>query len=143
MTDRQFFILVACSAIAIVLVVIGMSHINFGLHLTPVERGILLFRQEKIMMTERHFTAVPALKNPMDQHLSEKKSYPSVKLSDIAPREQQHVSLVLIRGDKRIAIIDNLVVREGDGISQGRVARIERNGVLIKNREGEQWLKIR
>jgi hypothetical protein len=34
-------------------------------------------------------------------------------------------------------------VREGDGISQGRVARIERNGVLIKNREGEQWLKIR
>ena len=142
MTNRQFSILVACSAIAIVLVVIGMSHINFGLHLTPAESGILLFKQEKIMMKERHFIAVPALKNPMDQHLSEKKSYPSVKLSDIAPREQQHVSLVLIRGEKRIAIIDNLVVRVGDGISQGRVARIERNGVLIKNKEGERWLKI-
>jgi len=141
MTDKQFSILIVCSALTIVLVLLGVSYTRFDLHLTPAERGILLFRHERIPIKERQFTMVSALKNPMDG-VGGIKRYPSVKLSDIAPPERQRVSLVLIRGEKRIAIIDNLVVREGDSMSDGRIARIEKNGVLVKNREGERWLKI-
>lgn len=85
---------------------------------------------------------VAALRNPMESSSSERKSYPPVKLGDIAPVDQQRVSLVLIRGEKKIAILDNLVVREGDSINEGRIARIEKSGVLVKNKEGERWLKI-
>jgi hypothetical protein len=83
-----------------------------------------------------------AIKSPMDSGSAEKKSYPSVKLSDIAPVNEQRISCILIRGEKKIAIIDNLVVREGDTVNEGRIARIEKGGVLVKNKEGERWLKI-
>jgi hypothetical protein len=66
-------------------------------------------------------------------------------LSEIAPAakaEEQNVSFILIKGGKKIAIINNVVVREGDSINLGKVAKIEKGGVLIKNKEGEQWLKI-
>lgn len=142
MTEKHFSILIICSAIAIALVLFGVSHITFDLHLSPAERGILMFRHEKLSIKERQFTMVSALKNPMEHGTIGKKGYPSVKLSDIAPPEQQRVSLVVIRGEKRIAIIDNLVVREGDSMNEGRITRIEKNGVLVKNKEGERWLKI-
>jgi hypothetical protein len=142
MMDRQFFTLIICSAIAIALVLFCVSQISFGLHLSPAERGILLFRHEKLLIKERQFTMMSTLKNPMESGSMERKGYPSVKLADIAPPEQQRVSLVLIRGEKRIAIIDKHVVREGDSINEGRIVRIEKGGVLVKNKEGERWLKI-
>jgi hypothetical protein len=142
MTDKHFSILIICSAIAIALVLFGVLHIFFDLYLSPAERGILMFRHEKLWMKERQFAMVSALKNPMEHGTFGKKGYPSVKLLDIAPPERQRVSLVVIRGEKRIAIIDNLVVREGDSMNEGRITRIEKNGVLVKNKEGERWLKI-
>ena len=142
MTEKHFSILIICSAIVIALVLFGVSHISFDLHLSPAERGILMFRHEKLSMKERQFAMVSALKNPMEHGNLGKKGYPSVKLSDIAPPEGQRVSLVVIRGEKRIAIVDNLVVREGDSMNEGRIARIEKNGGLVKNKEGERWLKI-
>jgi hypothetical protein len=142
MMDRQFLTLIVCSVITIALVLFGISQISFDLHLSPDERGILLFRHEKPSIKERQFTMMSALKSPMESGSMERKSYPPVKLSDIAPPEQQKVSLVLIRGEKRIAIIDKHVIREGDSINEGRIVRIEKGGVLVKNKEGEWWLKI-
>lgn len=131
-----------CSVAAIVLIVFGVWQVNFDLSLSPAEKGILLFKYEKQIIKERQFPMVAALRNPMESSSSERKSYPPVKLGDIAPVDQQRVSLVLIRGEKKIAILDNLVVREGDSINEGRIARIEKSGVLVKNKEGERWLKI-
>lgn len=142
MMDKQFIAVVVCSLVAIVLVVLGSLRVNFDLALSPAEKSILLFKYDKQNIKERQFTAMAALKNPMESGFAEKKSYPSVKLSDIAPVDQQRVSFILIRGEKKIAIIDNLVVREGDTVNEGRIARIEKGGVLVKNKEGERWLKI-
>ena len=140
--DRHFLIVISCSIAAIILIVFGISQLNFDLSLSPAEKAILLFRYEKQNIKERQFPIVSVLKNPMEAGPMERKNYPPVKLSDIAPSEQQRVSLVLIRGEKKIAIIDSLVVREGDTINEGRVARIEKGGVLVRNKEGERWLKI-
>jgi hypothetical protein len=140
--DRQFFILISCSFIVIALVLFGVSQVSFDLSLSPAEKGILLFRYEKLKIKERQSAVVTGLKSPMESGTSDRKSYPSVKLSDIAPPDRQRVSLVLIRGERKIAIIDSLVVREGDSINDGRIARIEKGGVLVKNKEGERWLKI-
>jgi hypothetical protein len=140
--DRQFFILISCSIIIIALVLFGVLQVSFDLSLSPAEKGILLFRYEKLKIKERQSNIVTVLKSPMESGTSDRKSYPSVKLSDIAPPDRQRVSLVLIRGERKIAIIDSLVVREGDSINDGRIARIEKGGVLVKNKEGERWLKI-
>jgi hypothetical protein len=140
--DRQFVIIITCSVIVIALVLFGVSQVSFDLSLSPTEKGILLFRHEKLKIKERQSPMVTGLKNPMEPGIVERKSYPAVKLSDIAPPDRQQVSLVLIRGERKIAIIDNLVVREGDSINNGRISRIEKGGVLVKNKEGERWLKI-
>lgn len=142
MMDRKFIFLLVGSVIGIILAVFGFSQFGFDLPLSPAEKGILLFHHEKIKLGGRDFSPVSMVKSPVDQGMVGKSVYPPVKLSDIAPPEQRQVSLVVIKGDKRIAIIDNLVVREGDTVNEGRVARIERNGVLVKNKEGERWLKI-
>lgn len=140
--DRQFVTIMACSLVAIALVAFGLFQVNFDLALSPAEKGILLFKYEKQNIKERQATVVAALRNPIESGPIEKKGYPSVKLSDIAPVDQQRVSFILIRGEKKIAIIDNLIVREGDTVNEGRIARIEKGGVLVKNKEGERWLKI-
>ena len=140
--DRQFITIMTCSLVVIVLVIFGISQIDFDLSLSPAERGVLLFRYEKQTIKERQPHVASVLKNPMELSSGERKGYPPVKLTDIAPVDRQRVSFVLIRGEKRIAIVDNLVVREGDSINNGRIARIEKGGVLVKNKEGEWWLKI-
>jgi len=141
---KQFTILITVSVVVIVLVLYGLSYVKFQLFLTPQERNVLLFTHEKIKINERRVQVVQNLKSPISV-ASDKAGYPSVQLADIAPvegTEGQRLTLILIKGKKKMAIIDNLVVREGDTISQGRVARIEKDGVLIKSKEGEQWLRI-
>ena len=64
--DRQFFILISCSVAVIALVLFGVSQVSFDLSLSPAERGILIFRYEKLKIKERQFPVVSALKNPME-----------------------------------------------------------------------------
>jgi len=141
---KQFTILIAGSVVVILLVLFGLSHVKFQLFLTPQERNVLLFTHEKIKINERRVQVVQNLKSPISV-ATDKAGYPGVQLAEVAPiegREGQRLTFILIRGKKKIAIIDNLVVKEGDMISQGKVARIEKDGVLIKSKEGEQWLRI-
>jgi len=50
--------------------------------------------------------------------------------------------MILVNRNKKIAIIDGRLVKEGDVIDQNRIARIEKDKVLLKNNEGEKWLKL-
>ncbi len=141
---KNFIILVVASIGVMILVIFGLSYVKFQLFLTPQERNVLLFSHEKIQLKERQVRVVQGLKSPIIL-TSTKAGYPGTQLMDIAPigkQEGQRLTFILINGNKRMAVIDNLVVKEGDMISQGRVARIERDGILIKSKEGEQWLKI-
>jgi hypothetical protein len=145
MIYKKFAMLIGGSVVIIVLFIVGLSHVKFGLALSPMERNILLFSYNKVKITERKPLIVSALISPVDIATSSKGGYPKVPLSDIAPGDkakEQKVSLILIRGGKKIAIINNLVVKEGDSINLGKIARIEKGGVLIRNKEGEQWLKM-
>ncbi len=145
MTYKKFAILIGGSAAVIVLIIVGVSHIKFGFALSPLERNILLFSYDKVKITDRKPLIVTNLISPVEVAALSKKGYPNVPLSSIAPGDkavEQKVSLILIRNGKKIAIINNLVVKEGDSIDLGKVARIEKEGVLIRNKEGEQWLKM-
>jgi hypothetical protein len=41
-----------------------------------------------------------------------------------------------------LAIIDGKLVHEGDVIDNRKIARIEKDKVLLKGKEGEKWLKM-
>lgn len=142
---RKFITLIVSSIIIITVILIGLSFVKFKVSLSPGEMGILHFSYEKVKIAERQPLMATALRSPIDVTSPSKEGYPDVLLSEIAPAakaEEQNVSFILIKGGKKIAIINNVVVREGDSINLGKVAKIEKGGVLIKNKEGEQWLKI-
>jgi hypothetical protein len=145
MMYKKFAMLMGSSVAIIVLLIVGLSYVKFGVALSPMERNILLFSYDKVKITERKPLMVATLISPVEIVASSKGAYPKVPLSDIAPAdkpEEQKVSLILIRGGKKIAVINNLVVREGDSINLGKIAKIEKGGVLIRNKEGEQWLNM-
>jgi hypothetical protein len=145
MMYKKFAMLMGGSVVIIVLLIVGLSYVKFGVALSPMERNILLFSYDKVKIMERKPLMVSALISPVDIATQAKGAYPKIPLSDIVPGDkamEQKVSLILIKNGKKIAVINNLVVKEGDSINLGKVAKIEKGGVLIRNKEGEQWLNM-
>jgi hypothetical protein len=52
------------------------------------------------------------------------------------------VSMIIVNDQTRLAIINGKVVKEGDRHAQWRVARIEKNRVLLREGKDEQWLRL-
>lgn len=60
-----------------------------------------------------------------------------------APREAAlQVSSVFLMGSKPYAVLDGLVVRVGDKLEAGRVAKIDEAGVWLKTTAGLRQLKL-
>lgn len=59
------------------------------------------------------------------------------------PHPGWSLTSVLIADDRRLAIINNRVLREGDSVAGARVVRIEADHVLIRHAGGERRLSLR
>lgn len=153
---KAIFIVVGIVLGVVLLVALGLPrlvHIKPGL--SPQERQLAQYEYKKIEVNERRPATVSGLKNPMLGVVAagaSGKGYPAESLTQLAPpgtpekdtagENVPKVSMVVIKDRSRMAIINGEVVREGDRTKRGKVLRITRNGVLIKNGEGEQWLRI-
>lgn len=78
-------------------------------------------------------------------------AYPPVPLSALAPLapaqqpsppDEDIISMILVNGEKRLAIIDGTVVHEGERFRDGIIAGIEERRVLLRNGKGEKWLQL-
>ena len=65
--------------------------------------------------------------------------FPTVALDTLAPQAEGGLSLIVIIGKSRMAIIKGVVVKEGDSIDGVKIARIETDRVLLKDKT-TQWL---
>lgn len=63
--------------------------------------------------------------------------------SDSQPHPGWSLTSVLIADDRRLAIINDRVLREGESIAGARVVRIEADHVLIRHADGERRLSLR
>lgn len=71
---------------------------------------------------------------------------PPVRESAASPADPHpgwSLTSVLIAEDRRLAIINNRVLREGESVADARVVRIEADHVLIRHEDGEQRLSLR
>jgi hypothetical protein len=136
------------TCIAVILVfAIGATRVPFQVALPPTLKTIPNI-PEPLKIVERRQGTVRNLSNiqiPIERGSATVKAYPQTPLAAVAPRVvpiEPTVSLVLVRDQKKLAIIDGIVVNEGDRIQAGQVQRIESRGVLIRAKEGEKWLRI-
>ncbi|MCL4455999.1 MAG: hypothetical protein M1147_02645 [Nitrospirae bacterium] len=144
--DKKLAIISAAPLIAIVLGVVISSSAKFKPFLSPVEKQILAFSHQKTKIVHRQPVLVPSLANPIS-HEVPKVAFPKVPLDKIAlppeaKAEEKKVSLILINGGRKIAIINGIIVNEGDSIDSMRVEKIEKGRVLLKDRMWAKWIKI-
>jgi hypothetical protein len=144
---KNIITLMTMSLASILILIIGLSFIKFKPSLFPRENELTQFNYERVKIIERNTVVVSGLKSPIEiPSYSEKKDFPTTSLTDVVPVtpiEELKVSFVLIRDHAKMAIISGKVVREGDVIKAGKIKKIQKDGVLIKEKEGEKWLKIK
>lgn len=100
---------------------------------------------EKVVIISRKPVKVAALDSPIKTVLPLRTDFPQIPLSKIAPKgsdEEPKVSLILINDGRKMAIINDKVVKEGDVINQIKVVKIENKRVLIKSKKGDKWLNL-
>jgi hypothetical protein len=143
--NRQIIVL-ASPVVVTLFCIIALSHVKFKPSLSPAEQGLSGFSYQKAKIIQRQPITVPAIDSPIRvEAVSPKVGYPQVPLAKMAPLEpdvEMKVSLILINGGRKMAIINGMVVKEGDVFNQNRVAKIEKNRVLIKDKKGERWIRI-
>lgn len=144
-------ILLVLPFVAVSLAVFALSHVKFKPALLPVEQRLSGLAYEKVkVIRRRQPLVVSAADSPiaLEKQTSLRPDYPQVPLSTIAPLAPQEpqvgmkISFILISGGRKMAIIDGKVVNEGDMFNQKKVAKIEKNRVLLKNKQMEEWIKI-
>lgn len=162
-TVKNIIILITATVIVAVAIVIGLSYlIDVKPSLTAQEKKFGHFRHESIKIIERKPVMMSGLKNPVQFKGLHEKDYPPELLAEIAPasdskglakgvgkdgdkdkeKRKQRVSLVFIKDHARFAIIDGVVVKEGDMTKNGRIKMIKKEGILVKDNEGDKWLRI-
>lgn len=144
--NKQIILLIL-PPVMIFVCIAGLSYIEFKPFPSAAQQQPSGLSIEKVQIISRQPLSVPALENPISVTIPVKQDYPDIPLSKLAPAEQQQqkemtVSLIVISGGRKMAIINSTVVNEGGIVNQKKVAKIEKNRVLIKDKEGEKWIRI-
>jgi hypothetical protein len=133
------------------LILLLVSQVNFGVALSPQEKSLLEFRGESMpQMVYRKPSTPGMVSSPVPLVVASEKDFPRELLGDLAPAEdgtpsQQpalSVSLIVVGRGKKFAIISGIVTKEGDIVDRQKVVRIERDKVLLRDNEGERWLRL-
>lgn len=62
-----------------------------------------------------------------------RKGFPEIDLVRVAPPPQAipRITLIMVSEDLRLAIINDLVLKEGDAFGNGKILRIKQDGVVL------------
>ena len=138
-----FFVLIPVAALMIILT---SSKTKFAPSFSPAERNVFNFAYGRIPnISERQPLSVSSIRNPVDLRQGGEQGFPKTALAEMVPppeTAEKRVSFILVDQKKKLAIIDGKFVHEGDVIDKHRIARIEKDKVLLKGKEGEKWLKL-
>ncbi|HOE18821.1 MAG TPA: hypothetical protein PLX02_12510 [Syntrophorhabdaceae bacterium] len=140
--------LIAGTIVTILVVVFGVSMVKLKPALLPHERQLVQFNYEKVGIIERTPAVVAGISSPFSGAEDRRKDFPPLALAELVPPGEekgggQRISMVLIKDRVKIAIVDGVVVKEGDRFQDGMVKRIDKTGVLLKDNEGERWVTIK
>jgi hypothetical protein len=117
-----------------------MRLINFKPAITPSERQILEFIPEMLEIDERQPLIISEdLKSPIEIVKTPAKGFPSIPLSALVPEmeaEEESYRLnasMIVISKRKMAIMNGLVVKEGDSIGGMKILKIEKDRILLKD----------
>lgn len=131
MMKGKLIILSVLPFLCIIVSIIIASIIDFSPTLTEREQQVLEFIPENTGIVRKEALVV---KN----HLKSPIEIPKGVTPPI-PKEGALLTLIMIGEEKKIAIINGRVVREGDTIDGMKILKIEKDKILVKSKE-TKWL---
>jgi hypothetical protein len=143
--NKKIIIFLISIPVAALIIIFAISKVKFAPSFSPVEQKVFSFAYENTpRITERKQSAVSSVKNPIDPTKTSEQGFPKASLEEIVPppATEKRISFILINKNRRLAIIDGKLVHEGDKVDKHTIARIEKDKILLKNKEGEKWLKL-
>ncbi|MBF0558693.1 MAG: hypothetical protein HQL08_07935 [Nitrospirae bacterium] len=161
--DRRIVLLISVPIVIAAAVLFYLRSIKFVPPLSAAEKDLASFAAGAVpAVSIRQPIVAVGLESPIKIAIAQsaqKKDYPATPLSQVAPvpapgqsqktpeppslqQASYVVSFILANGGSERAIINGIVVREGDMINGSRVEIIEKNRVLLRDKKESRWLKI-
>lgn len=146
MDNKTKILLFSPFALAIILAV-AAYYIPVNAGRSGIGNRISAFTPAGLMLGEKQRVYLsPDLKSPMDfNHTSPvEMSLPESREDKAAPHKEDNVrsvSLIVISGESRTAIIDGVPVKEGDKIADMKIVKIEHDKVLLKDKT-LKWMHL-
>jgi hypothetical protein len=142
--DKKTTIRLALPLAVTVAMLIAALYIPLGLDLSDVQKNILGFMKSDLTIeTKQSLQIKENLVSPIEFDLSELEQVheENVDLVQEVDEEDPVVSLIVISGKKRMAMIQGVPVKEGDYYDDKRIVKIEPDRVLLKNIKSN-WVYI-
>lgn len=150
MDNKTKILIIFPPVLAIILIFVATS-ITFKDELSEAERQTLVFTPPDFKIKRRQIIHVEKeLKSPIVPGVSTAKGLPPSKTEvDLASQiltsqieyNNNALSLIVISGKRKMAIIKGVIVKEGDSIEGMKVVKIEPQRVLLSNKT-TQWIYI-
>jgi hypothetical protein len=144
--NNKIIIFLAFVPVAAVMIILISAMAKFAPSFSPMEQKVFNFTYGRVPdISERRPLSVSSTRNPIDLRRGGEKGFPKTALAVMVPppeTTEKRVSFILVNHKQRLAIIDGKFVHEGDVIDKHKIAKIEKDKVLLKWKEGEKWLKM-
>ncbi|RJQ56986.1 MAG: hypothetical protein C4526_00375 [Nitrospiraceae bacterium] len=142
--DNRTKILIAFPFVFIIILFIAAAGVPFREEVTGAEEQILAFSAAGLDIRE-----TPAVSFAGEINIPMKFDIPETVVtaaaeSDTAPGNNYNnssVSLIVVSGKRKMAVIRGVIVREGDSFDGMKIAEIGPDRVLLKNKT-EKWLYL-
>jgi hypothetical protein len=142
--DNKLKILIAFPFVFIIILFIAAGYIPFKTGVTESEDRILTFIPSVPALKERQEAPAPAeMKIPFHFSAAAGNEMPeqnSARITDMDYNDDM-LSMIVVSGQRKIAIIRGVLVREGDKFGDVKISKIEPERVLLKNKT-ERWLYL-
>jgi hypothetical protein len=142
--NNKLKILIAFPFVFTIILFVIAGYVPFKAGFTETEGRILAFTPSDLAIKDRQAVLLSReITIPIDFSAADKGEKP-VKPGDLVQGidyNDSNLSLIVVSGNRKMAIIRGALVREGDSIEGMKIARIEPDRVLLKNKT-ERWIYL-
>jgi hypothetical protein len=139
----KFFVILPSALIIILL--LAATYVPLQSSLSKVHLQVLNFRYKDLKIQRKNVIQKESdMAGPLE-FSSPEPVHSLTQETDLAPQtdfNNINVSLIVISGNTKMAIIQGVPVKEGDNIDDKKVLRIESDRVLLKNKTNK-WVYVK
>lgn len=141
--DKRIKLIIAFPFIFVIILFAASQYIPFRGDFTDVQERILGFMPSDLSIKEQPAAIHADMRSPFDFSIpaSADSLAAQERTADETAAQENALSLIVVSGRTKMAIIRGLMVKEGDSIDGMKIAKIEDNRILLRDKT-ERWIYL-